>query len=178
VYSLWSVYNFESAQPDVVAPVDVNMFWQKNIPLKVVVFAWRLFQNQLPTKDNLFRRNVIDNNLCVSGCGSMETANHLFLHCSFFGSVWNCILYWVCLSMVAPFDVSDHYYQFFFCGSGYQVRNNFLNIIWLATIWEIWKERNNRIFKDKDYSIMRIVDKIKSLSFSWLKEKFVLFSLN
>ena len=91
VYSVRSAYIFQSTQLVVVAPVDVNMLWQKHIPLKVVVFAWCLFRNRLPTKDNLFRRNVLDNNscMCVSGCGSQESANHLFLHCSFFGSVWN-----------------------------------------------------------------------------------------
>ena len=114
--SVRSAYNFQSAQPDVATPVDVKMLWQKNIPLKVVIFAWRLFQTRLSTKDNLLCRNVIDNNSClrVSGCSSLKTTNHLFLHYSFFGSVWNCILHWVGLSMVAPFDVSDHYSQFFF----------------------------------------------------------------
>ena len=127
VYSVRSAYIFQSTQPVVVAPVDVNTLWQKHIPLKVVVFAWRLFRNRLPTKDNLFRRNVLDNNscMCVSGCGSQESANHLFLHCSFFGSVWNDILHWVGISMVTPFEVSDHFTQFILGGGGSQVHNTF-----------------------------------------------------
>ena len=114
--------------------------WHKNIPLKVVVFAWRLFWNRLPTKENLLRRNVLDNNscLCVSGCGSLETANHLFIHCSLFGSVWNGILQWVGLSIMALFDVSDHYTQFICSSGASQVRKTLLNIIWFATVWEIW----------------------------------------
>ena len=53
----------------------------------VVLFAWRLFRDRLPTKDNLIRRGVIAfvDSLCVGGCGSLETAPHLFLHCNFFG---------------------------------------------------------------------------------------------
>jgi len=56
------------------------IFKYKIFYLKVVVFAWRLFRNRLSTKDNLLQRNVIDNNscMCASGCGSLETANHLF----------------------------------------------------------------------------------------------------
>ena len=38
-YSVRSAYNSQSAQPVVVTPVDVNMLWQKHIPLKVVVFG-------------------------------------------------------------------------------------------------------------------------------------------
>jgi len=51
------------------------------------------------------------------------------------------------------------------------VQHKILNVIWFANVWEIWKERNNKIFNDKECSIMRIVDKIKSLSYSWLNEK-------
>ena len=180
VYYVGSAYNFLFAQPDVVAPVDVTKLWQKHIPMKVVVFAWRLFRNRLPTKDNLLHCNVIDINycLCVYGCGSLETANHLFLHCSLFGSVWNCILLWLGISMVAPFEVSDHFTRFVVGGGGSQVWSTMLNVVWFATVWEIWKEKNNKIFKVKNCSIMCIVDKIKSLSFLWLKEKFIQFSFN
>jgi len=78
VYSVRSAYNFLTSQPLVDAPVDVKSLWHKDIPLKVVVFSRRLFRNRLPTKDNLFRRGAInhDSCLCVTGCGSMETANH------------------------------------------------------------------------------------------------------
>ena len=80
--------------------------------------------------------------------------------------------------MVAPFDGSYHFTQFILGGGGSQVHNTFLKTIWFATVWEIWKERNNGIFKDKECLIMCVLDKIKSLSFSWLKEKFVQLPLN
>jgi len=41
--------------------VSADLLWRKNIPLKVSVFAWRLFRNRLPTKANLFCRGVIHN---------------------------------------------------------------------------------------------------------------------
>ena len=91
-FSVRSAYNFQTAQVIVDAPVDVKLLWHKDIPLKVVVFA--PFRNRLPTKDNLILRGVITNDscLCVTGCGSPKTVNRLFLHCSFFGLVWNCLL--------------------------------------------------------------------------------------
>ena len=158
----------------------MKMLWQKNVPLKVVVFAWRLFRNRLPTRDNLLQRNVLnsDSCLCITRFGSPETINHLFLHCSYFSTVWNCILRWIGFSTAAPLDVSDHFTQFCLGGGGPQVRLTILIAIWFATVWKIWKERNNRIFNAKDCSITWIMDKIKSLSFLWLKEKFAQFSLN
>ena len=169
-YTVRSAYNCQTAQHPAVAPVDVKMLWQKNVPLKVVVFAWCLFQNRLPTKYNLVWRSVLntDSCLCATGCGSTETVNHLILHCSYFDTVWNCILRWIGLSTAAPLYVSDHFTQLCF-GGGPQVRFTILIAIWFATVWEIWKERNNRILNAKECSITRIVDKIKSLSFSWFE---------
>jgi len=65
----------------------VDDVWHKQVPLKVLLFAWKLFQNRLPTKDNLLRRQVLHSNniACVGGCGSPETAEHLLLGCDFFG---------------------------------------------------------------------------------------------
>ncbi|XP_024636145.1 uncharacterized protein [Medicago truncatula] len=111
----------KTTQQIVDTPVDVKSLWQKDIPLKVVIFAWRLFRNRLPTKDNLLRRGILNNNdtcLCVAGCDSLETANHLFLHCPLSGSVWNLILRWVGLSTTAPFSPSDHFTQFILGGGG------------------------------------------------------------
>jgi hypothetical protein len=52
-YTIKSVYNN-------LTTVDVNfnmgfnhMLWLKAVPLKINIFVWRLFLNQIPTKDNL-----------------------------------------------------------------------------------------------------------------------------
>jgi len=77
-FSVRSAYNFQTSQHSVDTPVDVKKLWLKDVPLKVVVFAWRLFRNRLPTKDNLVRRGVLYNGscLCVTGCGDLETVNY------------------------------------------------------------------------------------------------------
>ena len=172
-YSVRSAYTCQSAQIPIVDPVELKLLWQKIVSLKVVVFVWRLLRNRLSTKDNLRRRGVLHTGSCqcVSSCDSMETVNHLCLHCSLFGTVRNCILYWIGLSTAVPLNVSDHFTQFCFDGGKSQVQHTILIVIWFANVWEIWKERNNKIFNDKECSIMQIVDKMKSLSYSWLKEK-------
>jgi len=123
-YTVRSAYNCQTAQLPAVVPVDMKMLWQKNVPLKVVVFAWRLFRNRLPTRDNLLQRNVLnsDSCLCITRFGSPETINHLFLHCSYFSTVWNYILCWIGFSTAAPLDVSYHFTQFCLGGGGPQVR--------------------------------------------------------
>ncbi|MCI03334.1 70 kDa peptidyl-prolyl isomerase, partial [Trifolium medium] len=63
------------------------------VPLKVSIFAWRLLRDRLPTKANLAARCIITPaaHLCVSGCSGVESAQHLFLSCSTFGSLWSSV---------------------------------------------------------------------------------------
>jgi hypothetical protein len=105
-----------------------------------MLFAWRLFRDRLPTKDNLYRRHVIDIEArsCAGGCGEVETSSHLFLHCNLFGSVWNHILRWSGVSSVMPSDAPTFFNQFSFLGGagksrrsiflGYLVCNNVENL--------------------------------------------------
>ncbi|XP_024640465.1 uncharacterized protein [Medicago truncatula] len=41
-YTVRSAYTCQSAQLSVVNPVELKLLWKKTVPLKVVVFAWRL----------------------------------------------------------------------------------------------------------------------------------------
>ena len=134
----------------------------------------------MPTKDNLFHRGVIDNDsrMCVAGCGFQESSHHLFLHCNVFGSVWHCIYKWIGVVAVTPYKVPDHFNQFSYSGNVSKVRSSIIQVIWFASAWEIWKERNNRIFTDKECSVIQVVDKITFLDFRWLKGKFPTLPLN
>jgi len=105
--------------------------WRKHVPLKVSVFVWRLFWDRLPTKDYLFRRNIIQEDArgCVSGCGVAESADHLFLHCDVFGQVWCLVRHWLGVSSVNLLTTSDHYLHFR-TSSGFAIsRCSFMNLL-------------------------------------------------
>jgi len=108
----------------------------------------------------------------------METSSHLLLHCDFFGTVWFFILRWLGIYTVMPYDVISHFTQFSFIGGAAKSKRYILQVIWYATVWEIWKERNNRVFSEKQWSIQQMVDKIKSVTFMWLKGKYVHLPFN
>jgi len=140
-----------------------------------------LFRDRLSTKDNLFHRGIIvsEDRLCVVGCGVLETSAHLLLHCRIFGEVWHFIHNWLGVCSVLPNVPADHFIQFGSVGGNCsRVRMSILHLIWFATVWEIWKERNNMLFNDKECSTSQIVDKIKLLIFMWLKAKFATLSFN
>jgi hypothetical protein len=62
--------------------------WNLKIPGKVKLFAWRSCQNLLPTRDDLFKRKVIQDPSCPS-CGlEVETVIHSLWSCPAAEDVW------------------------------------------------------------------------------------------
>jgi hypothetical protein len=80
--------------------------------------------------------------------------------------------------MVTPCYVTDHFNQFTYASGGAKARHSIMQVLWFATVREIWKERNNMIFNAKECSLLRVVDKIKAISYAWLKAKFASLQLN
>ena len=64
-----------------------KFIWHIWVPNKIWAFTWRACRN-FPTKENLFRRQVSQDNLCEV-CGDYEeTSGHLFWQCSRAKEVW------------------------------------------------------------------------------------------
>jgi len=87
-------------------------------------------------------------------------------------------LQWLGVVAVLPIEAASHFYQFSFLGGAAKSRWSILQVISFATVWEIWKERNNRIFNAKECSILQVVDKIKSVTYMWLRVKFTSLAFN
>ena len=54
--------------------------WHRAIPSKISILVWRLFHNKIATKDNFYRRGVINQGMLqgVGNCGGEESVSHLF----------------------------------------------------------------------------------------------------
>ena len=55
---------------------------------KIKNFVWRSCQNILPTKSNLYRKQVINSEVCELCDKSCETTSHVLLHFDFATLVW------------------------------------------------------------------------------------------
>ncbi|GAU25959.1 hypothetical protein TSUD_373600 [Trifolium subterraneum] len=165
-----------------VAPLDVvaGLIWHSQVPLKVSILAWRLLRDRLPTKANLISRGCLSSAVhhCVTGCGEVESAQHLFLSCSTFGSLWSLVSSWIGSSMVTAQILSDHFVQFTGSAGGSRARRSFMQLIWLACVWVIWTERNHILFRGSANSLIHMLDKIKTFSYRWLKANSSTLALN
>jgi hypothetical protein len=118
--------------------------WRSSAPSKVVAFSWMALMDRIPLKANLRRRNILapgEPCICVL-CGERETS-HLFLHCEVALLIWRKVLDWLEINFITPQNLLVH----FVCWNGEVNPRKFWKAFWLiwhATIWMIWKERNVR----------------------------------
>jgi len=113
-YSVKGTYQYITTTDNSLERGRFDVVWQRQVPLKVSVFTWRLLRDRLPTRDNLLHRGIIhqDGTSCIGGCGSSETAAHLILQCDVFGSMWHYVYRWVGISFIAPATVGAHFQHF------------------------------------------------------------------
>ncbi|MCH82216.1 cytochrome P450, partial [Trifolium medium] len=133
-------------------PVWAGEIWNPLIPLKFSILAWRVFQNRLPTKENLLKRRIFINssNLCEGGCGSSESEEHVLFNCPILSSVWKEIVRWLGIPIAFAKGGYDHFQMFKGLIPGRARIKDMLSIIWLSTVNSIWKARNEMIFNQVD----------------------------
>jgi hypothetical protein len=142
--------------------------WKSPTPSKVCSFVWQLLHDRIPTKQNLIIRHVIvagNDSLCPM-CGlETETAEHLFLYCSFATKVWVEIFLW----FNTPFSLPHNRFSIFSCFScvGDQRTYKGRMMICCAVVWKIWKLRNSILFENITSSIADLVEGVKVISWKW-----------
>ncbi|KAF1868729.1 hypothetical protein Lal_00036167 [Lupinus albus] len=138
--------------------------------MKVLTFAWRLFQDRIPTMDALVKRGVTllndGDSLCVLCKSHPETATHLFSSCNFSYSVWQLIYNWLGITSALPFSPINHYSSFLGLAKD-RKRWKLWSIIWITTIWVLWLARNDFVFNNTKPSLHQILNSIKVKSWLW-----------
>jgi len=55
---------------------------------------------------------------------------------------------------VDPHNIIDNFIQFSHSAGGSRARRNCVQLLWFASVWIFWIEKNSRLFKLKERSIM------------------------
>eukprot|EP00268_Persea_americana_P051206 TRINITY_DN5634_c0_g1_i2.p1 TRINITY_DN5634_c0_g1~~TRINITY_DN5634_c0_g1_i2.p1 ORF type:complete len:237 (-),score=29.60 TRINITY_DN5634_c0_g1_i2:1636-2346(-) len=145
----------------------ISRLWKIKAPPRFLAFTWIALQGGTLAMDNLRHRNMVIVNACPMCLKNAESVDHLFLNCGVVQGLWNDVYSWFDIRGVLP----AHFSQLFEIWM-LRVRSTGGRILWrtyfLATIWVISQERNNRSFKDKSLAEDRLRDKIKYLTTSWV----------
>jgi hypothetical protein len=115
--------------------------------------------------DNLARRGWPHQTYCSLCHGPLESGLHLCLQCPFAQEVCNQILNWEGLTMPQQANPSnfDSISEWWESAASHisRDRSREFNGSVIYTMWNIWKERNRRIFEHNSLSVRQMAGKIK-----------------
>ncbi|XP_045809691.1 uncharacterized protein LOC123904036 [Trifolium pratense] len=151
------------------ARIIFEKIWESPAPSKVIAFSWQLLYDRIPTRSNLEIRWMLITNKpweCVGCVGSVESSTHLFLHYPSALMVWYEVFRWLGVVIVIPPSLSLLFKVLRGVGRNEKIQKGFV-MIWHATLWSLWKARNDSIFANGLYNPKVIVDEVKVLSWKW-----------
>ncbi|KAJ3687618.1 hypothetical protein LUZ61_016782 [Rhynchospora tenuis] len=138
-----------------------ELLWKLKSPPRVKVFLWLLLADRLLTQTNLILRGWPSIQACqCCSSNAQESANHLFLHCDLARQLWMAIQVRFALPSISYTVEISEFWQ-----ANRTIQD--WDIIWAATSWSIWKERNARIFSSLHTAPARIVPQICMAVDNW-----------
>jgi hypothetical protein len=155
---------------------DAHVFsylWKCKTPSKVLAIAWTMLLDRIPTRVNLAYRgvlNVEESRNCLLCRRVEETTLHLFLHCEVVLKVWQRVMFGLHFHFVIPHNLFSHFDCSYYEAPSLKMRRGFF-LIWLSSIWVIWKRRNEVIFNNGVVEMEELVENIKVLAWYWSMSK-------
>jgi ribonuclease HI/exonuclease III len=137
----------------------------RSIP-KVDLFIWTLAHKSIPTGENLQRRGWEGPFRCPLCCQEEETSNHLLLNCNYSRAIWQKITGLQIFTRL-PTDVESLLLQWEslcpFAGKKKTQTHWIWGLLPKLALWNLWLERNNRIFKESLLNEERLFTKIQAI---------------
>ena len=122
-------------------------------------------QDKILTAHNLQKRGWPHQEHCVLCNGPLETGLHLCLCCPFAKAVWDQILSWENFTQLQQQPQIDpiHIRVWWEEAASKVPKSEYrrLNGVIIYTFWNIWKERNRRIFNNVVATVTQVVARIK-----------------
>jgi len=136
VYPVRSAYHMLTADDSHDVDAVSDLIWHIHVIEKVFILSWRLLRGRLPTKANLVARGILSREaqMCVTGCGEVETAHHLFFSCTIFRDSWHLVHDWIGVCGVDPYDNADHFLQLTYLSGESAARRSFMQLMWFLCV--------------------------------------------
>lgn len=96
---------------------------------------------------------------------------HLFFECSVFAGVWNRCLQWFGLHSALHYNCYLHFQQFRGLIGGSADISNKWQVIWFATMWTIWVNRNAAVFNKKTPTVDSMLEQVQLKAWNWISAK-------
>lgn len=142
---------------------DARSIWKAATEGKHKFFAWLAIQSRVLTADKLLKRNWNCNPFCPLCDQENETVDHLILQCIFSKQVWQYVNDWK-LTQVYSIPESNktlkEWWNDAMARCQVKERKSSAAII-MDIAWNIWKERNRRLFQQQALQPSQVLSLIK-----------------
>ncbi|CAN1761072.1 hypothetical protein LINPERHAP1_LOCUS7778 [Linum perenne] len=144
-----------------------ELIWSRCAPSKVQFFCWLVFKNSIATTDNLQRRGFLLPNHCVLCEKAAESVDHIFIHCAFTTQVWSKLSSTLSIHGPLPSSFKDLLlmWKYMNCAPHFAIVRD---VLIHSVIWNIWLERNDRIFRDSIRTTQQVFIRIWLAIARWL----------
>lgn len=168
-YLARSVYALQTKGSNICRTAE--MTWKTKAPPKCRFFMWLLLQNRVWTAAPLQLRGWPNDYFCLLCVRNLETAAHLFMECCVVRNIWERVTIWTGATCLAPanwiqIESLQDWILLMVSGLPTSTREALKSLIMLV-IWEIWKERNNRVFRKSSRSVQQLVSTIQDEAKTW-----------
>lgn len=168
-YSTKSAYSIQFAGK--TKCLTASQTWKTKAPPKCKFFAWLMLKDRIWTAARLQRRGWPNEYFCQLCIRNLETTTHLFCECFLTREIWEQVAIWIQAPSLLPgnwsFDSTMEDWFTDLVASANESRRPGLQSIVLLTIWEVWRERNNRVFRREARSVSHIVAAIQDEARTW-----------
>lgn len=147
------------------------IIWKQWAPPQIKVFVWLLLQERIWTADRLQRRGWPNEYFCQLCYRNLEMPLHLFYECRVTKQLWTSVATWLHEPQLQPdqwspaANIHDWYQNIPQNLHGKRLKG--VRSMILVTIWTIWKERNDRIFKKQERTVESLLSAVQEEAKSW-----------
>ncbi|XP_074298919.1 uncharacterized protein LOC141629897 [Silene latifolia] len=138
--------------------------WRLPCQPHIKIFLWKLVHGILPTADVLIRRGMSVNPICSLCQKNCETLSHLFRDCDFTQHIWAASHLGIQTNVSSHIPFCTWFQDFLSYITWFSSGDISLPLLFLLTLYAIWKHRNNVIFRDRCVSPAEIISDIALLS--------------
>ncbi|XP_071714829.1 uncharacterized protein [Rutidosis leptorrhynchoides] len=157
----------------VLPSVNMNQESLRNrlVPKKLEVFVWRAIKKRLPVRCELDKRGIDLHSLRCPLCDDeLESVDHSLIFCKHALDVWDRIYSWCGLGNFSNLSIGE-----ILRGNSPCNMSCIGKMVWQAIEWVgayyIWKNRNNKVFRDKNWTAPVTLSEIQLKSFEWISNR-------
>ena len=171
MFSVKSAYGLLKGEGEEENSRFYKCFWKIKALPSAHVTTWRVIENKVASKVNLVRRGIqIECNLCSLCRLSEESTNHLFFDCRVAWKIWNLCYDWLGMNSVDLIVPGSHFEHFKILVAPHSV-NLTMGNIWIALVSEIWRHKNNCLFKGGVVDHAEVFSLAQVKVWSWINSK-------